>query len=424
VNRTVAIGVCFVERDVGRHPDRAERPLAMVPASLLTFALAGLAGETPSAVDPAPLVVPADAPELAASPLLRSRLSASPHAYFRGIGHRFAAVLCDRFAQQAAAFPTVTLHGDAHLEQYAVTDRGRGLTDFDDSTTGSALIDLVRFATSLELALRDRHFSDDGSAVAAFVRGYALALDKPGTVAPEPAVARELRRGFAADRRTSLARAESLLTPLPPDKTPPPAALERASALLAEAAHRKPSFFHIKKVGSLTMGIGSAADERYLLRIEGPSAQQDDDVMLELKEVRRLPELACLRGEPGGTRILVAQATLAYQAFSYVGTLAIESPAGLRHYWFHAWPDNYAELRIASLSSPQALRDVAFDVGVQLGRGHARQKRSGDSRRLRERLKASLPALDLAAVSAALADATEEAWRHFRQDGTAQRVRP
>ena len=398
----------------------------MAPASVLTFALACIAGAgTLPAVDPAALLIPAEAPELGASPALRGRLSASPHAYFRGIGSRFAAILCDRFPRQAAAFPTVTLHGDAHLEQYAVTDRGRGLADFDDSTTGSALMDLVRFGTSIDLAQRERRFADDGSAIAAFLRGYALALDQPGSVAPEPTLALELRRGFVADRGTALARAESLLTPLPPEKTPPTATLERASALLARAARRSPPFFRIKKLGALKVGIGSAADERYLLRVEGPSSKEDDDVMLELKEVRRLPDLPCLHGEPDGTRILVAQATLAYEAFSYVGTLALESPTGQRYYWFHAWPDNYAELRIASLASPQALRDVAFDVGVQLGRGHGRHQHSSDSRRRRQQIKAALPALDLPALSAAFADATEEAWHRFRGDASVQReVRP
>ena len=204
------------------------------------------------------------------------------------------------------------------------------------------------------------------------------------------------------------------MTPLPAGQTPPAAILQRASELLAEAAHRPESFFHIKKVGSLGMGIGSAADERYLLRIEASSSRDDDDVMLELKEVRRLPELTCIRAEPGGTRIVVAQATLAYEAFSYVGTLALDSNSGLRHYWFHAWPDNYAELRVASLATPLALQEVAFDVGVQLGRGHGRLKRSGDSRRLRQQLEAALPTIDLSVLSVALADATEEAWRRFR----------
>jgi hypothetical protein len=367
-------------------------------------------------LDPAPLVIAADAPELAANPALRARLWGGPHADLRGVGSRFAAVVCDRFGAEAAAFPTVMLHGDAHLEQYAVTDRGRGVTDFDDSTTGSALVDLARFATSIDLAIRERQFPEDGTAIAAFLRGYALALDRPDWVAPEPEVARELRRGFTGDRRTSLARAESLMTALPSEKAPPSPILERASQLLAEAAHRSTSFFRIKKLGSLKMGIGSAADERYLLRIEGPSSREDDDVMLELKEVRPLPQLPCLRAEAGGTRIVVAQATLAYQAFSYVGTLALESPTGLRHYWFHAWPDNYAELRIAAIASPQSLKDVAFDVGVQLGRGHGRQKHSDDSRKVRQALKSALPGLDLPAIAAALADATQEAWRRFRAE--------
>jgi hypothetical protein len=388
----------------------------MLSASAFTLVLAA----SGSAVLPAPLLMPADAPELAANPALRGRLSATPHAYFRGINARFTGVVCERYAREAAAFPAVTLHGDAHLEQYAVTGHGRGLADFDDATTGSALVDLARFATSLALAARERGFPDEGSAVGSFVRGYAQALQQPQGVGPEPALARELRRPFDGDRRASLARAEALMRPLPPGTEPPPAKRQRASAVLADAARRPESFFRIKKLGSLAMGIGSGADERYLMRIEGPSPGDADDVMLELKEVRRLPELPCLRAEPGGTRILVAQASLAYEAFSYVGTLALDSPAGPRHYWFHAWPDDYAELRIASLRTPQDLAEIAFDVGVQLGRGHARRKHSSESRRLRAQLQAALSTVDLAGLAGGLADATREAWSRFRAQDLAK----
>jgi hypothetical protein len=246
------------------------------------------------------------------------------------------------------------------------------------------------------------------------MRGYEQALRDPKSVGREPAVAAAMRSGFGGGRRDALRRAESLMVPLPPGQQPPPEKLRRASALLAEAARRPESFFRIKKVGALTLGIGSADDERYLMRIEGPSSADADDVMLELKEVRHLPDLPCLRAEPGGTRILVAQASLAYEAFSYVGTLALDSPDGPRHYWFHAWPDNYEELRVASLGSPQDLQDVALDVGVQLGRGHGRQKHSADARRVRAQLATALGGVDLTALSRVLADATEEAWRRFR----------
>ncbi|HJS56880.1 MAG TPA: DUF2252 family protein [Vicinamibacteria bacterium] len=362
-------------------------------------------------VDPAPLVIPPDAPELARNPALRGRLAASPHAYFRGIGPRFTSLLCERFGERAAALPTVTLHGDAHLEQYAVTDHGRGLTDFDDSTTGSALVDLARFATSIQLAARERGFSGDAFAIAAFLRGYDRGLEEPRAVAAEPAIARELRRGFQRDRLASLARAEALMTELPPDDRPTVPTLERIAALLANEARRPAYFFRVKKIGTLGIGIGSAADERYLFRIEGGSSKENDDVILELKEVRVLPTLSCLQEGLGPTRIIVAQATLAYEPFSYVGALSLEG----RHYWFHAWPDNYAELRISALPSPQALQEVAYDVGVQLGRGHVRQKRKEDERRLQRELRAGLPVCDLGNLSAALADATEEAWRRFRR---------
>ena len=63
----------------------------------------------------------------------------------------FAAETCRLFADVAASLPEVNLHGDAHVEQFAVTSLGSGLTDFDDCTRGDAVIDLVRFGTSLLL---------------------------------------------------------------------------------------------------------------------------------------------------------------------------------------------------------------------------------------------------------------------------------
>ena len=45
------------------------------------------------------------------------------------------------------------------------------------------------------------------------------------------------------------------------------------------------SYFKIKKMGAHHIGIGSALDEKYLLRIEGPTQQVEDDVVLEAKEI-------------------------------------------------------------------------------------------------------------------------------------------
>lgn len=368
------------------------------------------AGPIVASVDPAALVVPLDAPELQ-RPALRARLEAGPHDYFRFINARFTALLCQRFMEQLTMLPDVTLHGDAHLEQYAVSERGRGLSDFDDASSGPAFIDLARFSVSIRLALRERGWDEAEPLLAAFLEGYARALREPATVAPEPAVARRLSAGFDRDRLACLARAESLMERLPANAAPDDATREKVALLLGEAAHLPAAFFRVKDVGALRLGIGSASDEKYLFRVEGRSAALDDDVILEVKEVRPPAALSCIRSDPGPTRILVSQERLAYTPFQYAGALAFEG----RAFWFHAWPDNYAELDIrGSLESLAELREVVYDVGVQLGRGHPRRASSAEARKLRRALLSGLPRVQLAALSARLAETCADAWLRFR----------
>lgn len=46
--------------------------------------------------------------------------------------------------------PSGAVQGDAHLEQFVVTDDDFGLADFDNAGYGPAIVDLVRYA-------RDQH---------------------------------------------------------------------------------------------------------------------------------------------------------------------------------------------------------------------------------------------------------------------------
>lgn len=385
----------------------------LAPAALALLVAAGNppnSGTSGAALDPAALLVPQDAPEFLRQPALRDRVQAAPHAYFRFINARFATLICGRLAEQVALQSSVTLHGDPHLEQYAVTDRGRGLTDFDDASLGPAVLDLARFATSVRLAMRQRSWDGAEALVSRFLEGYAAALRDPRTEAPQPAVARRLAAGFERDRLACLARAEALMRDLPADSAPNPVTLDKAARLLADAARKDVSFFSVKRVGALSIGIGSGADEKYLFRIEGPSTAASDDVILELKEVRTLPALGCIRSEQGPTRIVVGQSRLAYEPFQYAGTLSLEG----RYFWFHAWPDNYAELDIRrSLESPAELAEVVYDVGVQLGRGHPKGVTGNAAKQLRKTLIEALQGSHIQALSAGLAEATEAAWRLF-----------
>jgi hypothetical protein len=360
----------------------------------------------------AELDVTPDIARLAENPALRARLLASPHGYFRFINIPFMEAVCRRVRAESNALPTVTLHGDAHVEQYAVTELGRGLTDFDDSASGPATLDLARFGVSIRLAAHQRGWMDRAEPIfAAFLRGYRMALTDPRAEAPEPAWVRRAQGGFDKNPLTCLARAEALMEILPEhrgqlDETSKAMALE----MLTRNSQLPRSFFNLKKAGTLRIGIGSALAAKYLVRVEGPTPRDDDDVILEVKEVQDLEGVSCLRSTPGPSRIMVGQARIAYQPFYLPGVLRY----GGRTFWIHAWPLNYTELDITKgPSSPQELEEVAFDAGVQLGRGHPNESLKSEAAHLRKILLKRLSEDRLQRMVAELAVETIAAWERF-----------
>ena len=322
----------------------------------------------PLYVDPATL-------DFAGNPALLERILGSPHGYFRFINIPFSSEVCRRFGGSVEGTPPFNLHGDAHLEQYAVTDLGRGLTDFDDSSTGPAVVDLLRFGVSLELACRDRGCVDEVDRIyEEFLRGYEAALDDPSTEAPEPRVVTRLRQGFSYDREAYFEWIASEMQPMPEAEQRQLAdAMEPyAEAMLAQEPSLGPRYFEVVEMGYLRSGIGSALDLKFLVRIRGEGDDPLDDRVLEVKQVRELGEIGCIAVSRGSDpfRILVGQSRIAYEPYGLLGYLRMQ---GLT-FWIHAWVENYQELQIAGdLGSADELAEVAYDVGVQLGRGHPNQ---------------------------------------------------
>lgn len=238
-----------------------------------------------------PLVISAAEYDFNRTPDLLPRLLDSPHTYFRFINREFAAEVCRRYSGMTEALPALNLRGDAHLEQYAVGDSGRGLTDFDDSAIGPGVIDLIRFGTSVMLAASINGWSNHNRRfVDVFLDGLRAGITQPDKRPPAPAVVERIRRGFSDDRGAILASIDSLMDPeaIDPDQ------VQAGFDLYVEAIHEEhpdlPStFFTSKNAGRLTLGVGSALDDKYLVRVEGPTAAEDDDLILEIKQVRATP---------------------------------------------------------------------------------------------------------------------------------------
>lgn len=387
-------------------------------AALLLAGLLGACGGEPRQVEvDNPLLVDPASRDFSNNPKLLDRILASPHGYFRFINIPFSAEVCRRFGDTLAGTVFINLHGDAHLEQYAVTDLGRGLTDFDDTSRGPAVLDLLRLGVSLDLLTRERGWAEHSEELFDdFLGAYRAALEDADYEVEEPRFAADIRSGFSYERSAYFEWVESIMEPLEAAEA---AELEAAMSsyievMRAERPQLDADFFDIRNLGRLRMGIGSALDLKYLVRFAGESDEPLDDVVVEVKEVRSLEGMECITAARGADpfRILVGQSRIAYQPYGLLGTLRFRD----RAFWVHKWVDNYKELDVEeSFSSVDELREVVADIGVQLGKGHPKETEAFDLQLRREQLRL----LDenearLRAERRDLADLTVAAWERFR----------
>jgi uncharacterized protein (DUF2252 family) len=348
---------------------------------------------------------------------LVARISASPHDYFRFINAAFAAETCRLFADVVEQMPEVTLHGDAHIEQYTVTNLGRGLSDFDDTTRGKAVIDLVRLGSSLLIAAREKGWSrDETRFVDQFLRGYRDGLSGNRLHMATPQLATRARGSFRWDHARSLLQAHEWIdkAPLPNDTFADGVA--RFAELVGFGRELAPDHFKVKRIGSLVMGVGSALDEKYLILFEGQSAAPEDDMIVEAKQIRDLERNPCMRTDVGASRVLDGQRLIAYEPFAYAAVV----PHGGKYFWMHDWTDDYQEASIETqISTPKDLRQIAYDAGVQMGRAHPKLTDGSQSKERRREVLRSFESIEARVRMAIreLAGRTDAAWRAFRQEG-------
>lgn len=319
-----------------------------------------------------PLALPSDAKELA-NPKVLSRIAASPHNYFRAVNLRFAQEVCRRFESSLNNLPMVNLHGDAHVEQLAVTQDSVGLSDFDDSVTGPPVIDLVRFGTSVTLTARQRGWQES-ALVAAFFESYTSTLNGPAEV-PLPALVGRIRQTFAKTPEAFLMWAESRMqTPTSEEKLSTEQGYARYVKLMQRIhPERDAAFFALKRWGVLRgEGIGSVTTKRILVRIEGPTPGDEDDVILEGKELRDLSAVKCVDARRGtALRVITGSVLFGQRPDPFLAVIPRAGADTGPPWWIQSWSSTYAELDIQrSLQSEEDLRSVVAFMGSQLARGH------------------------------------------------------
>jgi hypothetical protein len=238
-----------------------------------------------------------------ASEALLDKIGASAFRYFRALAEPFKHRTCEAFRDLRWRLPSGAVHGDAHLEQFVVTDEDFGLADFDKAGYGPAVVDLVRYAASLHLACREFQAAcDPEHAVSAYFDAYRTALDHP-VARVQPSMVARLRARLGPEPEAWLQWADGLMHPLP-DAEEQKVRNEwpRFVAMMRETTPARPeSFYRVRRLGSIEIGLGSALERKMLIRIAGATEDPLDDVILEAR-MHSLPEYrGCVWRPTGGS---------------------------------------------------------------------------------------------------------------------------
>lgn len=311
----------------------------------------------------------------------------------------------------------IWLHGDCHVENIsAITthtdDIVYGLDDFDDAVIGDYQLDLWRLATSLILLLRERGGFTPGDEVnilnslsGSYLSTLVSVRENNGELTrtftalntPSPLsdflveTKRKAGRLRMLDKLTSKAAGRRIFDFYHPDILPvePPVAAAITSGLpayvagLPPALRSKPGYFTVKSVAQrLRGGMGSLGMARYYVLIEGPSASEDDDRVLDMKaqatpspwpfidlDVRN-QILAATNGDQALRTVFAARA-LASQPDDHLGTLLL---FGTRFSVRERTPAR-GTLDVTELSSPSRVLKLAEVWGAVLAIAHARADR-------------------------------------------------
>jgi hypothetical protein len=358
-----------------------------------------------AARDPGPIRAEPKTLELA-TPELIERLRADPYDYFRFVNRSWIARVCDDFSSDLEGLPVVRLHGDAHVEQFALTQDAWGLDDFDDSARGPAVVDIVRFLGSIDLVTRRRAWEKDRNTLFdRFVEGYKRGLTDPHYLPPAPDIVGRLRAQAPATRAALLAWGESKMQPLGDTSMKAVVAGIEAVArvVLRERPDLTPEYFRVVRAGSFKIGVGSAVIPKIMVRVRGPSDDPADDELLESKKIGDLSGLSCLKTPTVQPTLRIIDGSkqlgrLKHNIMAAGPELIIPEVMAtgerLQDWWIRSMDPSYREVRLTELQSVRDLAAISYDAGVQLGSGRLQDKTVPLSGYDRQRLSAVVAKLE------------------------------
>jgi uncharacterized protein (DUF2252 family) len=313
----------------------------------------------------------------------------------------------------------IWVHGDCHVENIGAMSNSQNqvvydLDDFDDAVIGDYQLDLWRLATSLLLLLRENSGfaqNDEELLLNALSGSYlsTLAIYRENDAektrvftannTPSPLSdfladsARKASRLRMLEKLTTKAKGRREFDFYHPDiiNVPTPVAASIISAMpdyiatLPVELRRTRGYFTVKSVAQrLRSGMGSLGAARYYVLVEGPTASEDDDHILDFKAQAapypwpyidlsaRNQILSSCNGNHA-TRTLLAARALGFRVDEHLGAVTL---FGSRFSVRERTPVR-GTIDVRELSTPSRVSKLAEVWGAVLATAHARADRDG-----------------------------------------------
>lgn len=330
-----------------------------------------------------------------------------PHLFLRHNKDALQAYLSQRI--DFSQLPKVFLYGNPHIDNYARTNTGCGMVDFDSAMHGPYLIDVFSLLISVHLRLSQQDYRLDPACTDAFLAGYLETLANPndGYQSYQPLleeIPEEWQLTAAAYLDNGKKWAKKLQKfPLPSDDPIINSILQQYFASRQQDGHEQD--FIIKQAGQ---GIGSMGRVHNLIVLEHKKTHELQ--LIDIKHTKDYINLAWPHHQfyhhdftHQGERMIAASQLHAPGVTDKEGVATLNGV----QYWGCELPT--INLKIKGLLNSKQAEQFSYAVGTQMGRSHALS--STDSKALMKHINTVYPQL-LMIVKDAL-DELIKAWEYY-----------
>jgi Uncharacterized protein conserved in bacteria (DUF2252) len=282
--------------------------------------------------------------------------------YFRSMSIRMQG----RFAEliDHKDMPKVFLHGNPHIENFVVTDKGAAMVDFDRSRVGPYAWDIVRFLSSIALKnknkkVRNRFLSD--IVLEYFIEGYLRGLYIPDLPFKQvssllyfmPKMWSKTTNEYIKNKGKWYLKMRE--NPLLPENEMLVAVIKGYLESREEMSLLDTHF--IEEAGQAMGSFGN----RRLLAVLAPNNPEEDRIFLDLKTVYQDPDTEFYHNP----EVYAPSIELRMSYTTYNGV----------EFWGRQIPSFSIKLK-DKMDTIQQL-DLAYSVGTQLGQAHRKTLQNG-----------------------------------------------